>query len=182
MAGAVEYTGLGAAEVAGRVKKEWESRAQALGMPLGTAVVDPSAPDLIHQMSKLGLSVMAGRNDLDEGIATVDRALRSGDILLPEQEARPLLAAMSEYTWDEKAQERGEDKPVGRVAHLPDATAVLVLPPQAPTGRSQASGVLQHDRIGRDDADRMHGCMVCSHWNLISHRAAVRHSDAGQLR
>ena len=121
MAGAVEYTGLGAAEVAGRVKKEWESRAQALGMPLGTAVVDPSAPDLIHQMSKLGLSVMAGRNDLDEGIATVDRALRSGDILLPEKEARPLLAAMSEYTWDEKAQERGEDKPVGRVAHLPDA-------------------------------------------------------------
>ena len=67
MAGAVEYTGLGAAEVAGRVKKEWKSRAQALGMPLGTAVVDPSAPDLIHQMSKLGLSVMAGRNDLGGG-------------------------------------------------------------------------------------------------------------------
>ena len=112
---------MGAAEVAAKVDEEWHARASALGLSLGTAVIDPSAPDFIHQLRRRGRSVIAGRNAVEEGIATVDKALRAGEILLPEKEARPLLAALSEYVWDEKAQERGDDKPVGRVAHFPDS-------------------------------------------------------------
>jgi PBSX family phage terminase large subunit len=84
--------------------------------------VDPSAASFKLQLRRDTGStrIYDADNDVDLGIRKVSNALYSGRLKI-HRGCTNLIAEMSTYAWDEKAQERGEDKPMKVADHGPDA-------------------------------------------------------------
>ena len=87
--------------------------------------VDPSANDfqliLDQYLAGLGAQpVIHGINDVIPGIQTVNMFMADGHLYI-DPSCRHLIREMSNYTWDEKAAERGEDRPMKVDDHGPDA-------------------------------------------------------------
>jgi phage terminase large subunit len=64
-------------------------------------------------------------NEVLDGIRRVAQGLTTGTLYIHES-CEGLIAEMANYRWDEKAQERGEDKPVKDADHGPDALRYAV--------------------------------------------------------
>lgn len=85
-----------------------------------TIIVDPSAASFIAELRSRGFYVKPANNEVLDGIRVVSTLL-SGRKIRIHQSCTGLRSEMQSYSWDEKAAERGEEKPVKQQDHGPDA-------------------------------------------------------------
>ena len=84
-------------------------------------VVDPAAADFRQTLIRDGVkTVMPGDNSVVDGIQLVS-SLFSTDRLVIHESCKELLDEIPGYVWDEKAAEKGEDKPIKEADHGLDA-------------------------------------------------------------
>ena len=84
-------------------------------------VVDPSAASFIEQlMADKVPGLTPAENEVLEGIRTVSSLLAT-DRLRVHESCTPLIGEMPSYSWDDKATEKGEDKPLKVADHAVDA-------------------------------------------------------------
>ena len=88
-------------------------------------IVDPSAASFIAVLKKNGLVVKKAKNDVIEGIRNVANALIDGLIKYNDC-CKETFREFSSYMWDEKAADRGEDKPVKQNDHQMDGDRYFV--------------------------------------------------------
>lgn len=93
----------------------------ARGVTPNWIFVDPSAASFMNQLwSEKVPNVAPAVNDVLDGIRSVGVALGSG-LLRIHRSCTGLLGELPGYAWDEKAAERGEDKPLKTADHSADA-------------------------------------------------------------
>lgn len=83
-------------------------------------IVDPAAASFIAELKKRGFSVKKAKNDVLDGIRYVASLLNQDQIAV-EEGCINTRKEFASYAWDEKASERGEDKPVKQFDHCMDA-------------------------------------------------------------
>lgn len=88
-------------------------------------IVDPSAASFITELRKRGLNVRKAKNDVEDGIRVVGSALNL-ELIYFQNGCKETLKEFASYTWDAKAGERGEDKPVKQHDHCMDAVRYFV--------------------------------------------------------
>jgi len=88
--------------------------------PVKAIYVDPSAKSFIVQCQRERLLVYEAKNEVLEGIRFVS-TLFSNEKLYIDKSCINLQKELASYVWDEKAQKRGEDKPLKQNDHAPDA-------------------------------------------------------------
>lgn len=84
-------------------------------------VVDPSAASFIAELRSRGVYVKPANNEVEDGIRVVGSLLAKRNIRINKENCKGLLGEMRSYVWDDKAAERGEEKPVKQKDHGPDA-------------------------------------------------------------
>ena len=84
-------------------------------------VVDPSAASFITELRSRGLYVKPANNEVADGIRVVGSLLAKRNIRINKDNCMGLISEMQSYVWDDKAAERGEEKPVKQKNHGPDA-------------------------------------------------------------
>lgn len=94
---------------------------QATGVRPEWIFVDPSAASFMNQLwTERVPNIAPAVNDVLDGIRSVSVALGSG-LLRIHRSCTGLLGELPGYAWDEKAAERGEDKPLKVADHSADA-------------------------------------------------------------
>jgi PBSX family phage terminase large subunit len=94
---------------------------QARGVAPEWVVIDPSAASFIEQLHRTGgLNLSAADNAVQDGIRTV-ASLLANDRLRIHASCDGLIGEMVGYSWDPKASDKGEDKPLKQADHGPDA-------------------------------------------------------------
>jgi len=88
-------------------------------------IVDPSAASFIAVLKKNDIRVKKAKNDVLEGIRNVGNALKNGLIKYNDC-CKETFREFSSYMWDEKAADRGEDKPVKQNDHQMDGDRYFV--------------------------------------------------------
>lgn len=83
-------------------------------------IVDPSAASFIAELQGRGYYVKPADNEVIDGIRIVSTLLAKQNIRI-NRKCKGLIAEMQSYVWDDKAAERGEEKPVKQRDHGPDA-------------------------------------------------------------
>jgi PBSX family phage terminase large subunit len=84
--------------------------------------VDPSAASFILQLRyDHDWEVVPADNDVDDGLRHVATQISDDRLRVVRPRCEGLLAEMASYSWDPRAQERGEDKPIKKADHGPDA-------------------------------------------------------------
>lgn len=86
-----------------------------------TIIVDPSAASFIQELRSRGWVVKSADNEVLDGIRKVSTMLASGRLKVNRRKCKGLCAEMQAYVWDDKAKDRGEEKPVKQKDHGPDA-------------------------------------------------------------
>ena len=84
-------------------------------------VVDPSAASFITELRSRGMYVKPANNEVADGIRVVGSFLAKRNIRINKDNCKGLISEMQSYVWDDKAAERGEEKPVKQKDHGPDA-------------------------------------------------------------
>lgn len=95
------------------------------GVKVARIIVDPSAASFIAELRKRGYNVRKAKNDVEDGIRVVGNALNLG-IIFFYSTCIMTMKEFASYTWDEKAADRGEDKPVKQHDHCMDAVRYFV--------------------------------------------------------
>jgi len=85
-----------------------------------TVIVDPSAASFIAQLRKDGFMVLEADNSVLDGIRFVSSMLERDNYFIYDK-CINTIKEKSAYVWDEKAQDRGEDKPLKTNDHCSDA-------------------------------------------------------------
>lgn len=88
-------------------------------------IVDPSAASFIALLRQKGIKVIKAKNDVLDGIRNVATALNKKMILYSDC-CKETFREYSSYVWDEKAAERGEDKPLKQNDHHMDGDRYFV--------------------------------------------------------
>ena len=83
-------------------------------------VADPSATSYITELRNRGYVVEPADNEVLDGIREVATMFQTGRLMIHER-CTGLITELRSYVWDEKAGERGEEKPVKQLDHGPDA-------------------------------------------------------------
>jgi PBSX family phage terminase large subunit len=83
-------------------------------------IIDPSAASFIAELKKRGYAIKKAKNDVLDGIRFVASLLNQGKISISDQ-CPNTIKEFGSYIWDQKASERGEDKPVKQHDHAMDA-------------------------------------------------------------
>ena len=84
-------------------------------------VIDPAAEGFILQLKEeSNLRIRAANNAVLKGIQLVSSALDAGALMITSR-CKHLIDELMGYSWDPKAQERGEDKPIKQNDHGCDA-------------------------------------------------------------
>lgn len=83
-------------------------------------IIDPSAASFIAELKKRGYRIKKAKNDVLDGIRFVATQLTECSIEINDK-CENLIREFAEYVWDEKAADRGEDKPVKEFDHAMDA-------------------------------------------------------------
>ena len=84
-------------------------------------VVDPSAASFITELRGRGIYVKPADNTVEDGIRVVSSMFAQRKIRVNRKRCQGLRTELLSYVWDDKAAERGEDKPVKQRDHGPDA-------------------------------------------------------------
>ena len=87
--------------------------------------MDPSAASFIAELRKRGYKVLKAKNDVLDGIRLVGTLLNLG-LLIFSSSCTGTIKEFASYVWDDKALERGEDKPVKQHDHGCDAVRYFV--------------------------------------------------------
>ena len=95
------------------------------GTKIRAVIVDPSAASFIAELRKRGFTVLKAKNDVEDGIRLVGTKLNQGTILFATS-CKNTIKEFASYTWDAKAAERGEDKPIKEHDHAMDAVRYFV--------------------------------------------------------
>lgn len=95
------------------------------GLKVVSIIVDPSAASFKAQLKKDGFRVMDAKNDVLNGIRNMATALSDGMILYNDV-CKETIREFSSYVWDEKAANRGEDKPVKENDHHLDGDRYFI--------------------------------------------------------
>jgi len=82
--------------------------------------VDPSATSFITELRFRGFNALQGNNDVLDGIRSIATLMYNRDMKV-NTKCTPLLDEISEYSWDDKAQEKGIDQPLKVDDHACDA-------------------------------------------------------------
>lgn len=90
------------------------------GIEIESIIVDPAAASFIAELKKRGFKVKKAKNDVLDGIRFVGNLLNLG-VLLFLKDCKETIKEFGSYIWDEKAVERGDDKPVKQFDHCMDA-------------------------------------------------------------
>ena len=88
-------------------------------------IVDPSAASFIAELRNRGFYVKPADNEVLDGIRKVAALLAKRNIMI-NRSCAGLKAEIQSYAWDEKAAERGEEKPVKQMDHGLDALRYFV--------------------------------------------------------
>lgn len=88
-------------------------------------ILDPSAASFRVQLQQDGIVSTQANNDVLYGIRTVSSLLSAGSLIVTDR-CTGWLKEVTEYVWDEKASEKGEDKPVKANDHSADAVRYVV--------------------------------------------------------
>ena len=83
-------------------------------------VVDPSAKSFITELRQRGFYVKEGDNDVLDGIRDVSSLFYRQKLHI-HRRCTGLIAELKSYVWDDKAAEKGDEKPVKMQDHGPDA-------------------------------------------------------------
>lgn len=89
-------------------------------IPYTRIIIDPSAASFIAELKKRGFRVKAGKNDVIDGIRFAGSLFAKGNLYLSDSMKRT-ISEIQAYTWDPKATEKGEDKPLKENDHCMDA-------------------------------------------------------------
>lgn len=89
-------------------------------------VADPSAASFITELRNRGYIVKPADNEVLDGIRVVSALFETGKIRIHER-CSGLITELRSYVWDEKAAERGEEKPVKQLDHGPDALRYYIM-------------------------------------------------------
>lgn len=95
------------------------------GTKIRAVIVDPSAASFIAELRKRGFQVIKAKNEVEDGIRMVGTMLNLEKIKIAES-CKNTIKEFASYVWDEKATERGEDKPVKDHDHAMDALRYFV--------------------------------------------------------
>jgi PBSX family phage terminase large subunit len=90
------------------------------GTRIKAVIVDPAAASFIAELRKRGYTVVKAKNDVEDGIRLVGTLLNREKIIFSSSCVNTIME-FSSYIWDEKAAERGEDKPIKQHDHAMDA-------------------------------------------------------------
>lgn len=82
--------------------------------------IDPSAASLKVELRRMDLPVLDANNDVLEGIKTVSKFMANKNIVI-QKGCTTLIECIQTYSWDPKAADRGEDKPLKEKEHILDA-------------------------------------------------------------
>lgn len=95
------------------------------GTTIKAVIVDPSAASFIAELRKRGNKVLKADNNVLDGIRLVGSLLNTEKLVFSSAciETKKEMVA---YRWDEKAAERGEDKPIKDHDHCMDAVRYFV--------------------------------------------------------
>jgi PBSX family phage terminase large subunit len=88
-------------------------------------IIDPSAASFIALLKQNGKKVKKAKNDVLEGIRNLATSLIDGAIKYNDC-CKETFREFSSYVWDEKAAERGEDKPIKQNDHHLDSDRYFV--------------------------------------------------------
>ncbi|WP_374284606.1 PBSX family phage terminase large subunit [Lactococcus sp.] len=88
-------------------------------------ILDPSAASFRASLKRRGFSVKSARNDVLSGIRAMMSAMNSG-LIMYSSKCVNTFKEFGLYVWDEKASEKGEDKPVKENDHCADADRYFV--------------------------------------------------------
>lgn len=88
-------------------------------------IVDPSAKSFITELRLRGIYVKEGDNEVLDGIRDMS-SLFYRRLLHVHRRCTGLRAELRSYVWDEKAAEKGEEKPVKMQDHGPDAVRYYI--------------------------------------------------------
>lgn len=101
------------------------------GLPVEWVVIDPAAASFKVQLFNDGVpGIQNADNDVAYGIRTVSSLLGSGSLLTTDRCAG-LITELPGYSWDDKATEKGEDKPIKTADHSLDAGRYIVTTTEA---------------------------------------------------
>lgn len=89
-------------------------------------IADPSAASFITELRSRGYVVKPADNEVLDGIRVVSTLFQAGKIRIHEN-CSGLITELRSYVWDDKAAERGEEKPVKQLDHGPDALRYYVM-------------------------------------------------------
>ncbi|MEG0123171.1 PBSX family phage terminase large subunit [Enterococcus sp.] len=95
------------------------------GIRIKEVIVDPSAASFIAELEERKFRIRKAKNDVLDGIRLVGTLLNEGKIKI-HVDCVNTLKEFSSYTWDKKAADRGEDKPVKTNDHAMDALRYFV--------------------------------------------------------
>ena len=89
---------------------------------LKSVVIDPSAAPLRVAIKRVftGVPILKGKNDVVPGIQLTKALLANGTLKIASN-CKDVLDEIGQYSWDEKAAEKGEDKPIKMNDHACDA-------------------------------------------------------------
>ena len=90
------------------------------GTQIRAVIVDPSAASFITELNRHGYSVIRADNDVEDGIRVVAALLNTGRLIFSDS-CISTIREFASYVWDEKAAQRGEDRPVKDHDHAMDA-------------------------------------------------------------
>lgn len=82
--------------------------------------VDPSAASLKLELRRRDLPVVDAKNDVLPGIKVTSKFF-AGKNLVIQKGCKTLIEVIQSYSWDPKAADRGEDRPLKKFEHLADA-------------------------------------------------------------
>ena len=88
-------------------------------------IVDPAAEDFKLELRNRGYRVKNANNDVLEGIRTVAAMMQLGAVRV-NKSCIKIRQEIETYVWDQKAKERGEEKPVKQNDHAMDALRYLI--------------------------------------------------------
>lgn len=95
------------------------------GYNLRTFYVDPSAASIKQELRNRNLPVQDAKNDVLAGIQVVAKWIHGKNIII-HKSCQNLIESMYSYAWDEKAANRGLDKPLHDYSHSVDATRYTI--------------------------------------------------------
>ena len=91
-----------------------------------TVIVDPSALAFIDQIKvDTTLKVAGANNDVLNGISSVSTLFENGRLKVVRA-AENMRKELLSYVWDDKAQERGDDRPIKANDHFLDALRYVI--------------------------------------------------------